>query len=200
MKTTIAMMAMFVLLAGTDGVRAEDCTIGVENLRDFLDSDGQGPMYDVFIKPLYHEAAAACGAGNQPRSQHFLDRATRLSRNMNLDEMVKRSSRWKTDYGPAVLAVLGNTFAGTYKDWGGKFFGTMEGHKAEGIWYQSRQSEKICAEERYGTRNWGRFVFTFSGQSRFKGIWAYCDENPRRWGAWNGRRQSGTAPRPGRLD
>lgn len=200
MRQFLAAVAVLTLLLDTTGARAQECQGNVEGLREYLDGMGSDPFFGVFVRPLYFEAALACGAGDGGRSQHFLSRAQAISDALERGQARNRVSKWRTDYGPADLVVLGNTIAGTYKDWGGKFFGTIEGNKAQGIWYQSRTSERICAEEKYGTRNWGRFVFNFSGKSRMKGIWAYCNENPRQWGRWNGKRQSGPMPRPSQLN
>lgn len=192
---TVVLVTLAVL-AGASDARAR-CMQDAEVLADSIDGSGGNPWLDLFVLPLLTDGSRLCGAGHEGAAGRLLDRAIRLFENMpSRDAMSERTSMWSTNFGPATLTVLGNTLAGTYSDYKGRFHGTIKGGEAKGIWYQQARSEKRCRDERFGTRNWGRFVFKGFGNGKFSGIWAYCEDNPRKWGVWTGNLITGPDPKP----
>lgn len=92
---------------------------------------------------------------------------------------------WSTRYGEMHLKQSGAAVAGTYE--GGSSFvaGALVKRLLEGVWYKPR-SARACATEREGTRFWGRIRFTFVSDTRFEGVWGYCEEEPTQ--SWTGTR------------
>jgi hypothetical protein len=80
---------------------------------------------------------------------------------------------WTTSFGDMALTETGGTVEGLYGDDHGRIEGTLADGHVIGLWAET-DSDEECAEEKLGTRHWGRIDF-FVTNARFTGTWSYCD-------------------------
>lgn len=104
--------------------------------------------------------------------------------------LTSNRSTWATAYGDLLLtARKDGEIVGVYPQYGGHIYGRLQENELHAFWTEE-ESEIVCEKEKYGTKNWGRVVFTFDDAfTRFDGRWGYCDtalENE-----WNGERRGG---------
>ncbi|MDP2432075.1 MAG: hypothetical protein Q8O33_08590 [Pseudomonadota bacterium] len=102
------------------------------------------------------------------------------------------AGKWKTSEGELTLNQSDNRVSGHYSSDGGEIVGTMNGNVLEGYWIENGSSER-CATAKNGRHHWGRIRWTFD-DSKFVGVWSYCDKPPPAGGAnWSGERIGGAA-------
>jgi hypothetical protein len=94
---------------------------------------------------------------------------------------------WDTNDSVITLQEEGGTVRGTYTLDEGRLEGSLQGNVVSGYWGEAA-SDRACDSERLGTKYWGRFRFTFSGDA-FTGLWGYCEDE--REGRWDGKRRPG---------
>ena len=94
---------------------------------------------------------------------------------------------WNTDEGGLMtLNVLPDSFEGKYENDNGRINGMLKDGVYTGFWGEDSSNQE-CAEEKLGTKYWGRIAFTFdTARKHFDGKWSYCDAEP--GSGWTGDR------------
>ena len=112
--------------------------------------------------------------------------------------------KWLSDFGPMQFVaieelsefdrtqVLNNgriTHVAVYPDYRGSMMsGIMDDNVLNGYWYQTQPLAVKCKKSFYGTHYWGKYRFKFTSNSKFTGLWNYCDKPVS--SRWNGRKSS----------
>lgn len=190
-KLLFVLVPVFSILAGSHA--SASCGPDMEVMSENINL--QNNWHVLFVLPMHLEGSRLCRNGKMGRAKQRFDRAFALFNNIDPNDLNRRSSEWQTNNGSLAMVTLGNTIVGAYDGGDGKVFGTIQGTKAEGVWYQGKPSSRPCRNKKYGSNNWGRFVFNFARKGQLTGVWAYCNEQPKNWGTWNGRLSGGPVPR-----
>ncbi|WP_236144002.1 hypothetical protein [Nostoc sp. CMAA1605] len=93
---------------------------------------------------------------------------------------------WNSSEGTITVQQSGSRVSATYTQDNGVIEGSMSGNVLTGYWNED-SSNRRCNTSRNGRYYWGRIRFVFDN-SKFSGLWGYCDDEPSR--TWTGNRRN----------
>lgn len=102
-----------------------------------------------------------------------------------LETQVPVTGIWNSSEGSITFQQSVSNVSATYTQDNGAIEGIISNNILAGYWIENSSASR-CSFPRNGRNYWGRVRFVFNGSS-FRGLWSYCDNEPKR--AWTGSRR-----------